>query len=405
MDQRDLPTSIACRSPRSGAQSSVSPAYSFDISHDGGYVAFASGDPNLVAGDTNGQSDVFVRNRQTGETSRVSVADNGAQADRLCAAIWYCSAPSIYPAISADGRFVAFSSTARNLVPGDTNAQSDVFVRDREAGTTTRISMAPDGSQNLIDSDHPAISADGRHIVYESGSNVFVNDRHTGKTSRVSVGPDGVQGSGYSPAISENGRYISFLSSSNKLVSSDTNQRSDVFVKDQQTGTLTRVSVRSDGSQGRSSSSAPQISSDGRYVTFFVLDSLVPEDRNNSQDLYVHDRETGRTSCVSVDPAGIPVTASQNADISSDGRHIAFESSATSLVRDDTNDAVDVFVRDMQTGTTVRVSSRGSSQGDGTSWEPAISGNGRFIAFNSHASNLVPDDTNGIGDLFVARMW
>ncbi|MGH2537869.1 MAG: TolB family protein, partial [Candidatus Promineifilaceae bacterium] len=184
-------------------------SYYPSISADGRYVAFYSDAWNLVGGDTNGTWDVFVHDRDTGQTSRVSVASDGAQGDNHSGA----------PSISADGRYVAFNSVASNLVGGDTNGAYDIFVHDRDTGQTSRVSIASDGAQGNESSGVPAISADGRYVAfYSEASNlvggdtngyldVFVHDRDTGQTSRASVASDGAQANGasYFPAISADG--------------------------------------------------------------------------------------------------------------------------------------------------------------------------------------------------------
>jgi len=168
------------------------------ISADGRYVAFASDASNLVSGDTNGQKDIFVFDRHTGQTTRVSMASDGTQANSI----------SDWPSISADGRYVAFSSFASNLVLGDTNGRGDIFVHDRLTGETTRVSVASDGTQANGTSSWPSISADGRYVAFGSDAtsfgntdfrtDIFVHDRQTKETARVSVASDGSTGIGYS---------------------------------------------------------------------------------------------------------------------------------------------------------------------------------------------------------------
>jgi Tol biopolymer transport system component len=222
------------------------------VSGDGRFVAFLSAADNLVAGDTNGHVDVFVRDRQLGTTERVSVSTAGAQADADC----------LGPAISADGRFVVFSSAATTLVPADTNGKLDVFVHDRQTGITERVSVSSAGVQGDNNSAFPSISGDGRFVAFWSAatnlvsgdtnahSDVFVHDRQTGVTERVSVSSAGVQADGdslVSPAISADGRFVAFYSSATNLVPGDTNAQADVFVGDRQLGTTERVSVSSAG--------------------------------------------------------------------------------------------------------------------------------------------------------------
>ncbi|MGB6836460.1 MAG: signal peptidase I [Dehalococcoidia bacterium] len=370
------------------------------ISADGRFVAFVSAAGNLVPDDTNGQSDVFVHDRQTGATERVSVDSAGNQAN----------ASSDTPAISADGRFVAFVSAAPNLVPDDTNAESDIFVHDRETGITTRLSVDSEGNQADGSSHAPAISADGRFVAFVSAasnlvpgdtnaeSDVFVHDRQTGITERVSVDSNNNQAdaSSTSPAISADGRFIAFESAASNLVPDDTNGESDVFVHDRQSGATKRVSVDSDDSQADGSSTSPAISADGRFVAFeSKARNLVPRDFNRDQDVFVHDRQTGATERVSVSSAGKQSSAPTSAPaISADGSFVAFHAGHANLVPGDTNRFLDVFVHDRQTGATERVSvDNAGNQGNDHSGLPAISGDGRFVAFWSWATNLVPVET------------
>jgi Tol biopolymer transport system component len=345
-------------------------------------------------------------------TTRMSISSSGRQAQ----------VASFLDAISANGRYVVFDSTASNLVPGDTNHASDVFLRDRKNGRTTRVSVGSSGRQCNGPSGSGAISADGRYVAFSSNASnlvlgdtnhrpdVFVHDRETGRTTRVSVNSGGRQGNGesYGPAISADGRYVAFTSSASNLVPRDTNGRADVLVHDLKTGRTTRVSVSSRGQEARgfasgTGSNAPSISADGRYVAFHSeASNLVPGDTNNVFDIFVHDRKTGRTTRVSVSSSGQEANGeSFHASISADGRSVALASLASDLVAGDTNEVTDVFVHDLKTGRTTRVSvSSSGGQGDDTSFDPAISATGRYIAFGSDA-RLVAHDTNQLPDIFV----
>ena len=387
-----------------------------DISADGRYVAFRTYASNLVPGDTNQFTDVFVHDRDTGATERVSVASDATEAN----------SSSTLPSISADGRYVAFMSAATNLVPGDTNGFWDVFVHDRETGATERVSVASDGSQATgpFGSAFPAISANGRYVAFASAAtnlvpgdsngdpDVFVHDRDSGTTERVSVASDGTEAdppfaASMDPAISADGRHVAFQSDAFNLVPGDTNALSDIFVHDRDTGTTERVSVAPDGAQGNGDSFTPALSADGRYVAFHsAASTLVPGDANGAMDVFVHDRGTGANELVSVASDGTEANYySFPPDISADGRLVAFMSFASNLVSDDTNGDPDFFVHDRASGSTERV----SVASDGTQAEgifggsgiPAINGDGRLVAFESTATNLVPGDTNGEWDVFV----
>jgi Tol biopolymer transport system component len=377
------------------------------ISADGRYIAFGSSSSTLVAGDTNGQPDVFVYDRQTSVTARISVASDGTQGNGF----------SVDPSLSADGRYVAFRSTASNLVAGDTNEMTDMFVHDRQTGVTTRVSVASDGTQSNGLSQEAAISTDGRYVTFKSSASnlvpadtndvndVFVHDRHTGMTTRESVANNGLQGfkSSEEPALSGDGRYVAFYSAEG-FVAADTNAVSDVFVRDRQTGATTRVSVATGGEQGNSNSSVPSLSVDGRYVAFGSdASNLVAGDTNGVSDVFVHDRQTGVTSRVSVTDDGTQGNGISGAPmLSADGRFVAFMSFASNLVAGDTNGQPDVFVHDRQTSLTKRVSvASNGTQGSGLSFPAAFSADGRHLAFSSAASNLVTGDTNGVEDIFV----
>ena len=225
------------------------------------------------------------------------------------------------------------------------------------------------------------------------------------KTKLVSRSTDGTRGDSYSrdPSISGNGRYVAFESNATNLVGNDTNGKRDVFVHDRKTGKTKRVSKRSDGTEGDNDSGDPSISDDGRYIAFDSnATNLVKNDTNGVWDVFVHDRKTGKTKRVSKRSDGTEGdNYSGDPSISDDGRYLAFESDATNLVGNDTNGARDIFVHDRKTHKTKRVSKRSDgTEGDSTSYDPSISGNGRYVAFASYATNLVKNDTNGSKDVF-----
>lgn len=377
-------------------------------SGDGRFVAFYGWAANLVPGDTNGAQDVFVHDRATGATSRVSVASSGLQGN----------GSSTRCAISADGRFVAFESDASNLVAGDSNGEGDVFVHDRETGMTTRVSRSWSGGQGNESSWYPSISADGRHVAFSSNAtnlvpgdtnastDAFVHDRQSGTTTRVSVSSSGVQGDMYTlgPVISGDGRMVAFSSFASDLVEGDTNWAHDVFVHDTQTGATTRVSVDSSGGQVHGDSYCNSLSHDGRYVAFeSPSKTLVPGDTGNHRDVFVHDQQSGATERVSVDSSGGEGNGdSEYGSISADGRFVAFSSYATNLASMDFNFASDVFVHDRATGTTEGVTTPAWQEGtSGGSLAPSISADGLFVSFQSQYPYLVDGDTNGVSDVFL----
>ena len=324
---------------------------------------------------------------------------------------------SSYPFITPDGRYVGFSSDASDLIGGDTNHTSDAFVLDRQAGTLVRASVDSSGTQGNGESDLAAISDNGRYVVFDTqATNLFPNDQNgtwdivvhdlvTGATTNANVGSNGAQGNsvGGGGAISSDGRYVAFWSYSS-LVTGDTNNAADIFLRDLQAGTTTRLSVATSGTQGDHDSVSPAMTPDGRFVAFeSSADNLVPGDDNGVSDVFVRDVQNGTTRMASVDSNGVLGNAnSVEAAISADGRYVAFLSLASNLVPGDTNGTWDVFVHDMTTGTTTRVNvASNGTQADGPSDYVRISSNGRFVTFDSDATNLVPADTNGMTDFFL----
>jgi len=277
------------------------------ISADGRKVVFQSVASDLVVGDTNMRQDVFVHDLTTGETIRVSVANDGSQANGSSGSDGWGNAP----AISADGRFVVFESTATNLVPNDTNGTRDIFIRDTANGTTRLVSVASNGAQGNAASSIPSVSAKGNLVAFQS--------------------------------------YAS------NLTPNDTNASWDIFVRNLETGTTTRVSTSETGAEGNQGSYAPVISADGRWVAFTSwANNLVPGDTNDRGDIFLRDIVKGSLSLISATPEGAVGGSISGFDsiynlrgiaLSPDARHIAFQSWAPDLVADDTNNVVDIFVR------------------------------------------------------------
>jgi hypothetical protein len=399
-------------------------AYNARISADGRFVVWSTNATNLVANDLNSVTDVFVHDRETGKTRRVSVSSDEVEGNGISG--------EYAVAISNDGRFVAFESTATNLVPNDTNAHEDMFVRDLVRGTTERVSLRSNGAQ-ANDSSYESVelSADGRYVAFGSlatnlvkgdtngVADVFVHDRLTGKTRRVSVRSNGVEGNGdsgrYALAISADGQVVAFDSEATNLVGGDTNGYADTFVHDRTTGRTERVSVRSNGNEGNGEAfEQAALSGAGRYVAFSSAASdLVAGDTNASIDVFVHDRETGKTRRVSVSTAGTEGNGDSGfggggsaalLGLSGGGRYVLFSSEASNLVGNDTNAVADAFLFDTETGKIRRVSMRpNGTQGNGESgvYGMALTPSARFATFVSAATNLVSGDTNGHADAFV----
>lgn len=327
------------------------------------------------------------------------------------------------PAISADGRFVGFVSTSTNLDPRKTtNTVTDVFVRDRIAETTELISVSINGTGGSSDSYAPAISGDGRFVAFTSDardlvpgdghySDVFVYDRLANVMELVSASYLGGPSSGESgpPAVSSDGRFVAFASTADNLVGNDSYLRSDVFVRDRATGTTERASLSYAGTAPNNDSSSSErcaLSADGRYVVFDSLASdIVPNDTNNSRDLFVRDRLTGTNERVNLAASGGEMSTGfspWSPSISSDGRCVAFVSDAPNLVPGDSNGAADIFLRDRRLGKTERISlSTADVEANSGSGASQVSANGRFVVFTSGASNLVVGDVNGSSDVFI----
>jgi len=394
----------------SGAQAN-GPSYYPSISGDGRWVAFTSEASNLVECDTNVRSDVFVRDRLTGRTERVSVGMSGAQANE----------GSTQPAISADGSWVAFVSSASNLARADLNGVTDVFLYDRNKGSTELLSRALDGfGSGDGSSSWPSISADGRRVTFLSMASdlvqgdtnglpdVFLYDGDMRQTRRVNVGPSGEQANEYSypGGISADGRFIAFTCSATNLAGpGGSDDWDDVFVHDLDTGRTDLLTVSAKGEPGDGVSSGASVSADGRWVAFVSgASNLVEGGPERWFSLYVADRQAGtiaRVAKVVAEVHGSTLHGGYSA-ISADGRYVAFQSAAEDLVPGDTNGCEDIFVYDGKAATIQRVSvSSQGDQSDGWSGHPSISADGRFIAFSSRASNLVPGDTNREADVFV----
>lgn len=325
---------------------------SLDLSADGRMVVFDSWASDLVAGDVNGQLDVFVRDRDSNLTERISVASDGTAAN----------GPSTGGSISADGRYVAFTSWADNLVPGDHNGVEDVFLRDRLLGTTVRISEELDGTDGEAASHSPAVSATGQFVAFATKANnlvdealgeymyIFVRDVWSGETFHVSKNDQGHFAHGdcdTKPSISADGRFVAFATYAYNLdhLNADWNGVHDVFVHDRQLATTRRVSLAENGFEGNGGSVLPSLSADGRFVAFTSgASNLIAADGNGVADVFVHDRLTGALRCASLKPTGSTAQgASGSALLAADGQQVVFLSEADDLVLDDTNSVQDVF--------------------------------------------------------------
>lgn len=372
------------------------------ISTDGRWGVFSSSATNLVTNDTNNATDCFIHDRLTGQTQRVSLGDGATQAPN----------GGTLPSVSGDGRRVAFSATGP-LFTGDL-ASGGIYVYDRSNGRTIRASKASDGT--LGTGSFPRLSSDGRYVVFESSStilvpgdtntfsDVFLHDTQTGNTTRVSVGPGGVQANGVSFAgrISADSRFVLFESVATNLVAGDTNNLPDGFIYEIATGAVTRLAINATGgSQPGYQTSG--ISQDGNLILVESRSSSLAN--STSTMVYVHNRTTGNTTLVSAFNGSVANQDCNAASFSGDGRLVVFQTTATNLGVEDTNNQTDLYLVDRTTGNITRPAGGVSGlQAVGDSTEPTISRDGTTLLFQSTLTQLVPNDTNNRQDVFMLRL-
>lgn len=392
-----------------GGQASSPTIYSPLIDDTGRYVVFNSAHP-FVAADTNAKVDVYRRDRLSGRTERLSLQGEADQISGL---------QSTACGMSPNGRWVAFETS--DNAPSF-QASEQLYLRDTLERTTTLISTGSNGPSNgPSGSTICSVSGDGTRVAFESEAtnlggggagvgDVFLRRVDAGTTELVSESSAGTDGNGDSgaPAISASGDVVGFTSSATNLVSADTNGQRDVFVHVVSTGTTQRVSVDVSGGQLEGESQSPSLSSTGRYVGFIsTAPDAVVGDTNGVVDVFRKDRQTGTVERGSVETGADPEEgndASSGATLSADGRFLAFTSDATNLYPADLNGTTDTFRHDFDLARTDLVSRvwNGISAGNAESWyAPALSGDGRVVAYVSLATNLVPGDTNGQRDVFV----
>jgi Tol biopolymer transport system component len=415
---------VACSLAQSTVRASVTPngfelnAASGEsaVSADGRYVAFTSDATNM--GLVTGQSgrEIYLRDMITGTVELVSVSAIGAYNYGGCDS----------PVMTPDARYVAFESLSPTLVAGDTNGAWDVFVRDRLLGTTTRVSVGPGGAQVTGgQSWSPTISDDGRYVAFFSSAQglvpgfgsagvyqVYVHDRQTGQTLAGSVNQTGGTPNAdcRQPCLSADGRFLSFETSASDILPGDTNGLIDVYVRDLLTNGVVRATLAPGGIEPNNNCVRSRISGDGRWVAFQTQSTnLVAAHPSATNDCYVRDLLAGGLSLASVSSAGVSVGVPTVVapQISYDGRYVAFATYGINPLA-----WLDVFVHDRLSGvTTLATAAHDGADGNGPSPAGvptggngsvfAMSPNGRFVTFDSTASNLVLSDTNGVKDTFL----
>lgn len=399
----------------SGVQPASGTTIGTSVSADGHYVVFTSSASNLVPNDTNNASDVFLRDNQTGTTELISVSSTGVQGDQ----------GGYGGLVSADGRYVAFTSDSTNLVANDTNASTDVFLRDRTLKTTTRVSLRSGGTQADGSSYLSSMTPDAGLVVFDSFAtdligtadtngvgDVYIRDRVGSTTKRLSIATDGTEGDldSYGGSISNDGRYVVFASDASTLDPADSGSFADVYLRDRTLNTTTRISVLADGTETDGDSYNPQISGDGKVVAFETdASNLDPNDDGFNTDVYATVLGSKTFERISVaDPSRSdpnPDDYSFLAGLSGDGRYVLFESAATNLLKNDLSGQSNSFLRDRTANSTalVATSAQGGEPTGATgipagSTPNAITADGHYVLFTSTGVDVATPDTNGSAD-------
>jgi Raf kinase inhibitor-like YbhB/YbcL family protein len=409
-------TPSGTNTPASSSLSNISSGGTGDsdrpqISADARYLLFQSAASNLVAGDTNGATDIFLQDRNTSTTTRVNLANSGSTAADL---------GSYAPAMTGDGRYIVFESDATNLVAAASGGLRHVYRRDRTTSSTIRVSTSGGGVAGNSNNLSPVISSDGNLIAFSStatnlapsdsnvGSDIFLRNVTANTLSHISVSRTGGNADGEStePHLSADGNLVVFESLATNLVSGDSNGASDIFLYNSASQNTSRISTSSSNVAGNGHSFSPRLSSGGRYVVFeSEASNLVVGDTNNLADIFLKDRTTGQARMVSTSNLGVLADgASFDPSVTPDGRFVVFRSEATNLVPNDENDLPDIFVKDLDTGV-IRLISTASDGALGTSgsFSPSISDDGQYIVFSSAALFVTPD-AGGYDDVFLSVM-
>jgi len=326
-------------------------------------------------------------------------------------------------ALSAKGRWMVIESKSLNLLPEGGDFNNDIYLYDTAKDVTVQVSRTADGGDTTLGGTRAAISRSGRHVVYDSpdpeivppdtnvASDVFLVDVKKGLTERMSVTSEGLGVAGQSTLadVNRNGKLVVFQSSASQLVPGDTNNKKDIFLRDRKKGTTTRLSLASDGSQADEDCECPAISDSGRFVAFTTKAALVPEDTNGYEDVYVIDvkKQVIVRGSVATDGSqgdwtegSLAPRSGPDISISSNGRFLAFHTDALNLAEGTVKPSI--VLRDLKKQTTTLVSRHSDgTAGNSSSFHPAISPEGRFVSYQSYATNLVDGDTEGHVDIFV----
>lgn len=385
---------------------------SYQISQDGRFVAYESGNVNHVSSDTSSNlMDIFVRDRKTGITVIANRKSDGSQMSGYVAG-WE---------MSKNGRFIVWS-TSQAIVPSDTGPYNDIFIRDLLNNTTEIVSTTSSGGQLNGNSNIPDISVDGRYVIFQSSatnsglgdttnkSDIYLKDRKTNSLSLLSKSTTGSGGNNDSmnARISCDGSYVSFFSSASNLVAGDTNAADDLFIVDRINGNVIKNATINGNTNSITSNTG--ISCNGSTIAFISnASNLVPNDTNSKTDLFSYNVAEGSFKRLNVDPSGNQISTGSIDQLSSgavdfSGRYVVFTSTSGDIVSGDTNGVKDIFIRDTVDNITQIISKRNSStQTTSASFLPSISLDGQSVIFGSDDSGLVAGDTNNMKDVFVSK--
>jgi hypothetical protein len=382
-----------------------------DISDDGRYIVFSSAADNLVPGDTNGFSDIFLYDQLAvgGSLTLISKSTLGLPSD----------GHSYEPVISGDGTVIAFTSFATNLVTLDTNLVSDVFLYTIATGATTRVSVSTTNIESEAPSNRPSISTNGDRVAFisdavsitvgdtNSSRDAFLRTISTGTTARVSLDGAGTQilGDTTDVKISGNGQYVFFVSENDSIVAGDTNTANDIFRKTVATGAVIRVSVNTVGVEGDESSSRMDVDYTGDIVVFESGATTYVPGSGAVNNIFLKNIATNTISRISSSGSATePNGNSYFGKISRDGSTVMFLSQATDIIAGDTNGVIDTFVHKPATGITERVSTYLAGQIDDDTYVGSLSSDGTYITFTTRGTNaLAAASSNGFFDVYSNR--